>query len=110
MSKWLKMPSFQWYTVYTYRKEKTIVERTDPKVIKRTKVIGNIKEIKVNKVIKRPKVTGNTEEPKANRIIKIPKEVKDGRHKRYLNPVMLNYVLRPTYLTALHKIKMKDKK
>ena len=51
------------------------------------------------------KVIGNIEEPKANRVIKIPKEVKvdDGRIK-YLNPMMLNYVLRPTYLVALVKI------
>ena len=76
-----------------------------PKAIKRPKVIGNIKEIKANKVIKRNKVIGKIEEPKANGVIKIPKEVKVvDRHKRYVNPIKLNYVFRPTYLAALHKI------
>ena len=28
--------------------------------------------------------------------------------KRYVNPIMLNYVLRPTYLAALHKLKKKE--
>ena len=63
------------------------MERTALKAIKRSKVIGNIKEIKATKVIKRPKVTGNIEEPKANRVIKIAKEVKvDDRRKRYVSP------------------------
>ena len=52
---------------------------------------------------------GNIEEPDANRVIKIPKVVMaDYQHKRYLNPITLNYVLRPTYLAALHKLKKKD--
>ena len=88
---------------------KNIVERTAPRAIRKPKVIGNINEIKANKVIKIPKVIGNIEEPKANRVIKIPKEVKvDDRHKRYLNPITLKYVLRPIYLAALRKIKKKD--
>ena len=29
----------------------------------------------------------------------------DDKRKRYINPITLNYVLRPTYLAALHKIK-----
>ena len=85
------------------------MERTAPKAIRKSKVIGNINEIEANKVIKIPKVIGNIEEPKANRVIKKAKEVKaDDRHKRYVNPFTLNYVLRPTYLAALHKIKKKD--
>ena len=97
------------YTAYTFGKEKNIVERTAPRAIRKPKVIGNINEIKANKVIKIPKVIGNIEEPKANRVIKIPKEVKvDDRHKRYLNPITLKYVLRPIYLAALRKIKKKD--
>ena len=51
------------------------MERTAPKVIKRPKGVGNIKEIKPNKVIKRPKFTGNTEEIKATKVIKRPKVV-----------------------------------
>ena len=71
-------------------KKKTIVERPAPKVIKRSKVIGNIEEIKANTVIKRPKIIGNIDEHKANRVIKIPKEVKvDDIRKRYLNPITL---------------------
>ena len=61
------------------------------------------------RVIKRPKAIGKIEEPKANRVIKIPKEVRvDDRRKRYINPITLNYVLRPTYLAALRKMKKKD--
>ena len=44
--------SDHWCTAYTYRKEKAIVKRTAPKVIKRPKVIGKIKKIKAKKVIK----------------------------------------------------------
>ena len=37
------------------------------------------------------------------------KKVKiDDRRKRYVNPITLSYVLRPTYLAALCKIKKKD--
>ena len=86
------------------------MERSASKVIKRPKVIGNIEEIKATMVIKRPKVIENIEEPKANRVIKIPKVDKvDDKRKRYVNPITLNYVLRPTYLAALYKIKKKDK-
>ena len=62
------------------------------------------------KVIKRPKVIGNIEEPEANKVIKIPKvfKVEDDKHKRYVNPIRLNHVLRPTYLAVLRKIKKKD--
>ena len=67
------------------------MKRTAPKVIKRPKVIRKIKEIKVNKVIKRPKITGNND-----------------KRKRYVNPITLNYVLRPTYSAAFRKIKKKD--
>ena len=74
-----------------YRKEKTMVEQTAPKAIKKLEVIGNINEIK------RPKIIGNLEEPNANSVIKIPKVAKvDDKHKRYLNPITLNFVLRPT--------------
>ena len=63
----------------------------------------------VNKVIKRPKAIGNTDKSKVNRVIKIPKVVKvDGKSKRYLNLVTLNYMLRPTYLATLPKVKRKD--
>ena len=42
-------------------------------------------------------------------VIKIHKVVKVvDRRKRYLKPVTFNYVLRPTYLAALRKIKKKD--
>ena len=62
-----------------------------------------------SKVIKRPKVIGNFEELKANRVIKIPKEVKvDDRHKTFVNSITLNYVLRPTYLAVLRKIKKRE--
>ena len=63
-----------------------------------------------HKVIKRPKVVGNIKGPKANRAIKIPKVFKvDDKRKRYINPITLSYVLiRPTYLAALRKIKKKD--
>ena len=65
--------------------------------------------IQVNKVIKRPKAIGNIDKSKVSRVIKIPKVVKvEGKSKRYLNLVTLNYVLRPTYLAALHKVKKKD--
>ena len=51
----------------------------------------------------------NTDKPNANRVFKIPKVAKvDDKCKRYVNPKMLNYVLRPTYLAALCKIKKKD--
>ena len=70
--------------------------------------MGTSRKLK-NKVIKRPKIIGNIEEPKANRVIKILKEVKvDDRPKRYVNPVTLNYMLKPTYLAALCNIKKKD--
>ena len=66
-------------------------------------------ERSATKVIKRPKVIGNIEEPKANKVIKIPKVVNvDNKRERYLNPITLNYVLRPTYLAALRKIKKKN--
>ena len=65
-------------------------------------VIWNIEEPKPNKVIKKPKIIGDTEEPKANRVIKIKV---DDKHKRYINHITLNYVLRPTYLAAKRKIK-----
>ena len=82
------------------------MERTASKAIKKPKLIGNIKEIKG---IKRPEIIGNVEEPKANRVINTPKKVKvDDKRKRYVNPMSLNYVLRPTYLAALRKIKKKD--
>ena len=56
----------------------------------------------------RPKVIGNIEEPKANRVTKMPKVFKIyNKHKRYVNPITLNCVLRPTYLAALCKIKKK---
>ena len=84
-------------------KERTIVERSAPKVIKKPKIIGNIKELK------RPKIIGNIEEPIADRVIKIPKVAKvDDKCKRYVNSKTLSYVLRPTYLAALHKIKKKE--
>ena len=84
-------------------KKKTIVERSAPKVIKKPKIIGNIKEIK------RPKIIGNIDEPNANRVIKIPKVTKvDDKCKRYVNPIMFNYGLRPTCLVVLRKIKKKD--
>ena len=90
-------------------KKKSTVKRTAPKIIKRPKLIGNIKEIKANKVIKKAKVIGNTEEPKVNRVIKIPEVVKvDDERKRYVNLITLNYVQRPTYLAAIRKIKKKD--
>ena len=80
-----------------------MVERSAPKVIKKPKIIGNIKEIK------NPKIIGNIEEPNADRVIKIPKVVKvDDQRKRYVNPITLNYVLRPTNLAALRKLKKKD--
>ena len=70
------------------------MERSSPKVIKRSKAIGNIEEIKATEVIKRPEVIGNIEEPKANRVITIPEVVKvDDKHKRYVNPIKLSYVL-----------------
>ena len=85
-------------------KEKTIVERTAPKATKKLEVIGNINEIK------RPKIIGNVEEPKAYRVIKTPKEVKvDDKRKRYVNPVTLNYVLRPTYLAANVRLRRRMK-
>ena len=44
-----------------------------------------------SKVIKKPKVIGNIKEIKANRVIKIPKVAKgDDKRKRYVNPVTLN--------------------
>ena len=67
-----------------HRKEKTIVERTPPKAIKRPKVVGNIEEINATKVVKRAKVVGNIEEPKANRV--------DGE-TRTRNPWITNPVL-----------------
>ena len=69
------------------------MKRTALKVIKRPKVIRKIKEIKANSVIKRPKIIGNND-----------------KRKRYVNPTTLNYMLRPTYLAALRKIKKKDEK
>ena len=42
----------------TYRKDKTIVGRTVPKVIKRPKVIGNIEEIKETRLLKDLKSLG----------------------------------------------------
>ena len=85
------------------------MERSTPKVIKRPKVVGNIEEIKATEVIKRPEVFGIIEEPKANRVIKIPKVVKaDVKRKRFVNPITLSYVLRPTYLAALGKIEKRD--
>ena len=83
------------------------MEQSTPKVIKTPKVIGNVKKIKATKVIKRPEVVGNTEERKANVVIKILKAFKVD-DKRYVNPITLNYMLRPTYLAALSKIKKKD--
>ena len=95
-SKWLKMPAFPPIHI---GKKKATVERTAPKVIKRPKVIGNIEEIKVTKVIKRPEIVGSIKEPKANRVVRIPKVAKvDDKCKRYVNPITLNYVLRPTQL------------
>ena len=77
--------------LYVSERKKNIVKRTAPKAIKKPKVIWNI------------------EEPKANKIIKTPKEVKvDDKRKRYVNSIMLNYVLRPTYLAASSKIKKKN--
>ena len=67
------------------------MKRTVPKVIKRPKVVGKIKEIKANKIIKRPKVIGNND-----------------KRERYVNPITFNHVLRPTYFAALRKIKKKD--
>ena len=84
-------------------KKTTIVKRTAPKAIKKPDVIWNINEIK------RPDIIGNVEEPKAYRVIKTPKTVKvDDKRKRYVNPITLNYVLRPTYLAVLCKIEKKD--
>ena len=67
----------------------------------------NIVEGSASKVTERPKIIGNIEEPKDNsRVIKIPKVIKvNDKRKRYLNPITLNYVLRPTYLASLRKIK-----
>ena len=102
-------------------KKKTIVERTAPKAIKkpksignineikRPKIIGNIEEIKENKVIKRPKVIGKIKKIKAKEVIKRPTIIgNNDKRERYLNPITLNYVSRPTYLAALRKIKKKD--
>ena len=86
------------------------MKRKASNAIKRPKVIGNIEEIKANRVIKRPKIIRKIEEPKPNWVIKIPKVVKvDDKHKRYVNPIMLSYVLRPTYLAALCKISAKSR-
>ena len=55
---------------------------------------------------KKPTIIGK---PK-KRIIKQPTIIFnkiDGR-RRYVNPITLNYVLRPTYLAALRKLKRKD--
>ena len=68
--------------------------------------MADLRSTIITKVIKRLEVIGNIEEPKANNVIKIP-EVDDKR-KRSVNAIMLNYVLIPTYLAALHKIKKKD--
>ena len=58
------------------------------------------------KLLKRPKIIKNIKESKASRVIKIPKAFKvDDKRIRYVNPITLkNYVLRPTYLPALRKI------
>ena len=57
-------------------------------------------------VIKRPKLTGKP----TFRKIKRPTIIIDtiDRRERYFNPITQNYVLRPTYLAALRKIKKKN--
>ena len=90
-------------------KKITIVKRTASIVIKRPKVIGKFKEIKVKEVIKRPKIIGKFKEIKAKEVIKRPIITgNNDKRERYVNPITLNYVLRPTYLAALRKIKKKD--
>ena len=105
-SKWLKtLTSLTVHYLYVQeRKKKQQWNDQLPRlIIKKPKIIGNIKEIK------RPKIVGNIEEPNANRVIKIPKVTKvDDKRKRYVNPIMLNYVLSPTYLAALRKNRKKD--
>ena len=61
------------------------------RVVKRPKLIGKIKKIKAKEVIKRPTIIGNND-----------------KCERYINPITLNYVLRPTYSASLRKIKKKD--
>ena len=95
--------------LYVYERKKTIVKRTAAKVIKRPKIIGDIEEPKANRIIKRPKIIGHIEEHKANSVIKLPKVVEGNDElKGYINPITLNYGLRPTYLVTLCKIKKKD--
>ena len=61
---------------------------------------------KKRKVIKRSKLIGKP----TLRKIKRPTIIIDttDRRERYFNPITQNYVLRPTYLAALRKIKKKD--
>ena len=70
------------------------------------KVIGEIGEIKARRVIKRPKLTVKIKKIKAKEVIKRPTNIgNNDKRERYVNPITLNYVLRPTYLAALRKIK-----
>ena len=105
-------------------KRKTIVKRTSPKVIgkiKRPTLIGKVKEHKVKYVTKKPTIIGEIKTRKVIKRLKLigkPTLRKTKRttiiidtidwRKRYFNPVTQNYVLRPTYLAALPKIKTKD--
>ena len=61
---------------------------------------------KKRKVIKRPKLIRKP----TLRKIKRPTIIIDtiDRRERYFNPITQNYVLRPTHLAALRKIKKKD--
>ena len=69
------------------------------------KVIGKFKENKVRRVYKRPKLIGKINTRNIKRPILI---LNNDKRERYFNPITFNYVLRPTYLAALRKIKKKD--
>ena len=77
--------------------------------MKRSAVIGKIKEIKTKKIIKRSTIIGKIREIKAKNVIKRPTVTgNNDKCNRYVNPITPNYYLRPTYLAALCKIKKKD--
>ena len=73
------------------------MEQTVPKVIKRSKVIGNIEEIKANKVIKRPRVITSIKD------VKPIKLRSNDKRKRYLNPKTDNMVVWKSLLASKRK-------